>query len=215
MLISLKKIFNPKYMSADMKTNWLLAMPFIIMDIFIRILASSTSYIRPTMIIPTIVFSAIWIITIVSVARCLRPIWGRIFYGACFALFFSLFFTHCVYFLYTGFFFGLRLTESAGEGSAYIWDTIKNTNPLIFVFCTLLVAFTVYILIKFPKKEGKSDFKKLFKSLAIFGFILLINPLLLGKANSSLKWDTWRNPRNVYQNFNDSNKCMKICGLYE
>ena len=36
MLISLKKIFNPKYMSADMKTNWLLAMPFIIMDIFIR-----------------------------------------------------------------------------------------------------------------------------------------------------------------------------------
>ena len=202
-------------MSADMKKSWFLAMPFIIMDVFIRILASSTNYIRPTMIIPTIVFSAIWIITIVSVARCLSPLWGKIFYGTCFALFFSFFFTHCVYFLYTGFFFRLRLTESADEGSAYIWDTIKNTNPLIFIFCVLLVGLTVYVLIKFPKREKKSDFKKLFKSLAVFGLVLLVNPLLLGRANSSLEWDTWRNPRNVYLNFNDSNKCMKICGLYQ
>ncbi|MBR5218762.1 MAG: hypothetical protein IKV89_03425, partial [Clostridia bacterium] len=113
MLISLKKIFSPKYMSADMKKNWFLALPFIIMDVFIRILAGSTSYIRPTMIIPTIVFSAIWIITIVSVVKCFRPIWGRIFYALCFVLFFSLFFSHCVYFLYTGFFFCFKLTESA------------------------------------------------------------------------------------------------------
>ena len=215
MLISLKRIFSHGHMSADMKKSWFLAMPFIIMDVFIRILASSTNYIRPTMIIPTIVFSAIWIITIVSVARCLSPLWGKIFYGTCFALFFSFFFTHCVYFLYTGFFFRLRLTESADEGSAYIWDTIKNTNPLIFIFCVLLVGLTVYVLIKFPKREKKSDFKKLFKSLAVFGLVLLVNPLLLGRANSSLEWDTWRNPRNVYLNFNDSNKCMKICGLYQ
>lgn len=215
MLSSLKKIFFPRHMSADMKKNWFLAMPFIIMDIFIRILAGSTNYIRPTMIIPTIVFSAVWIVTIVSVVRCLRIVWGRIFYGACFTLFFSLFFTHCVYFLYTGFFFGFRLTESAGEGSAYIWDTVKNTNPLIFIFCILLLGTAVYVLIKFPKREEKSDFRKLTKSFIIFILVLWVNPLLLGRANSSLEWDTWRNPRNVYQNFNDSNKCMKICGLYE
>lgn len=215
MLSSLKKIFFPRHMSDDMKKNWFLAMPFIIMDIFIRIQAGSTNYIRPTMIIPTIIFSAVWIVTIVSVSRCLRPILGRIFYGTCFTLFFSLFFTHCVYFLYTGFFFGFRLTESADEGSAYIWDTIKNTNPLIFVFCILLVGTAAYVLIKFPKREKKSDFRKLIRSLVIFVLVLLVNPLLLGRANSALEWDTWRNPRNVYQNFNDSNKCMKICGLYE
>ena len=212
---SLKKIFIPKHMSAGMKKNWFLAMPFIIMDIFIRILAGSTNYIRPTMIIPSIVFSVIWIVTIVSVSRCLSSFLGKIFYGFCFMLFFSLFFTNCVYFLYTGFFFSFRLTESASEGSAYIWDTVKNTNPLVFVFCILLIGFTVYVLLNFPKKEVKGDFKKLVKTLAVFVLILLINPLLLGRANSSLEWDTWRNPRNVYQNFNDSNKCMKICGLYQ
>ena len=37
----------------------------------------------------------------------------------------------------------------------------------------------------------------------------------LGKANFELTWDTWRIPRNIYNNFNDSKKCMAICGLYE
>ena len=49
----------------------------------------------------------------------------------------------------------------------------------------------------------------------LFLATLITTPDLLGEANSSLRWDNWRNPRNVYQNFNDSNKCMKICGMYE
>ena len=39
--------------------------------------------------------------------------------------------------------------------------------------------------------------------------------MLLGKPNRELTWNTWRNPRNVYINFNDSNKSMMISGLYE
>ena len=39
--------------------------------------------------------------------------------------------------------------------------------------------------------------------------------MLLGKPNRELTWNTWRNPRNVYINFNDSNKSMMISGVYE
>jgi phosphoglycerol transferase MdoB-like AlkP superfamily enzyme len=51
--------------------------------------------------------------------------------------------------------------------------------------------------------------------LAIFSVIYATVPGLLGQGNKSLKWDTWRNPRNVYDSFSDQNKNMKICGLFE
>lgn len=52
----------------------------------------------------------------------------------------------------------------------------------------------------------------------MFLFFLLIHlllPNLYGSANSSLEWNTWQNPRNIYKNFNDANKSMSITGLYE
>ena len=46
-------------------------------------------------------------------------------------------------------------------------------------------------------------------------FFQIIARLLLGSANFELTWDTWKNPKNVYNNFNDSNKGLALSGLYE
>ena len=236
-LFSLKKFFSfkrsetdevPSRTDVDKKTtgfvkkfftvsaqSLFLSIPFVLMDIFIRILTIDTNYIRPTMILPSFIFSVTWIVFIVSFTNFLPRRAAKIFYGFNFILFLVLFFTHCIYYNYTDFFFCFRLMQSAEEGSEYIWDTIKNANPIIFLTCLFLILIAIYIFKKFPVKNEKANRGGLVRTIIIFMLVLFLNPYLLGKANSSLKWDTWRNPRNVYQNFNDSNKCIKICGLYQ
>jgi len=192
----------------------LLAVPFLLMDIVIRVLAYDINYFRAEMVFANIIFVLLFIFLFVGVALNLNRLVGRIFYGVCFGVFFFCFFTHCVYYTYTGFFFGFNLLQSASEGSAYIWDTIVNTSPLIFLICIAIIACAVFAIIKFPKHE-KSNWKNLAIVCAVFVLLHLITPSFMGKANDTLKWDNWRNPRNVYDSFNDSNKTMKICGLYE
>ena len=135
-------------------------------------------------------------------------------YGIFFAVCFTLFLTQSVYFSYTGFFFSFNLVDLAGEGSSYILNTIRNTSPYIYVVALVILALAVLAIIKFPKRETTS-WEDAGIIVALFLFVHAVTPWFYGPANSALKWDTWRNPRNVYQNFNDSNKSMKVCGLYE
>ena len=196
------------------KKSLVLALPYILMDGFIRLLASEVSYYRQEMVLPTICFSVFWITLFVGIPMNLKRNIGRIVYAVCFTVYFLLFLTNCIYFPYTDFFFSFKLLMLAGEGSSYIMTTILNTSPVIYLVCFLILTLAVLIVWKFPKRE-----KGNLRSLVLIALIFLIGhgftPSLLGAANDNLQWDTWRNPRNVYQNFNDSNKNMKICGLYE
>lgn len=203
-----------KYFMKKIRDIVLLCLPFLLMDVAIRVLASDIHYFRKEMVAPNILFNFIWIALIVGIAINLKKTAGRIFYGFCFALFFLLFLTNCVYYSYTGFFFGFHLMLLADEGSSYIWSTIANTSPVIFLVCALILALAIVLIIYFPKRE-KGSWKNIL--FIVVGFVILhtITPFFLGSANQALEWDTWRNPRNVYENFNDSNKNMKICGLYE
>lgn len=192
----------------------LLALPFILMDVFIRVLAMEVSYSQKAMILPSIVFTTIWILLFVLVSMNLKRTFGRIVYAVCFGVFFVVFLVNSVYFPYTGFFFSFNLLLLASEGSAYIMDTILSTNPLIFVIAAVILVLGIVLIVKFPKKE-KNNFKSIIIIFVAFVIAHLFTPNLYGAANGDLEWDTWRNPRNVYQNFNDSNKSIKVCGLYE
>lgn len=192
----------------------LLALPFLLMDVFIRVLASDINYFRKEMVFPNIMFNLIWIMLFVGISLNLKRNIGRIVYGISFGLFFVLFLVNSVYFSYTGFFFSFNLMLMASEGSAYILNTVINTDPLIYIVCLVILALAIIIIAKFPKKD-KGNWKNVAVIVVLFVILHIVTPFFLGTANHSLKWDTWRNPRNVYENFNDSNKNMKICGLYE
>ncbi len=209
-----ENLSNMKTKLSNNKHILLLVLPFLLMDAVLRITAIKINYLRPEMILPSILFSIIWIMLFVGITISLKGNIGKIFYGIAFAAFFFMFFIHMVYFPYTGFFFSFNLLLLASEGSAYIIDTILNTNPIIFVICLVILALTILVIIKTPKTE-KTNFKKIGIIFIVFIILHVITPMLMGKPNSSLKWDNWRNPRNVYMNFNDANKNIKICGLYE
>lgn len=212
---NLKEMLPDKHtVLTAIKNTFFLSLPFILMDAFIRVLASDINYFRPEMVIPNILFTIIWILLFAGISLMLKRTAGRIFYAVCFGVFFFLFFTNSVYYSYTGFFFSFNLVLLASEGSSYILDTILNASPVIFIASIIILLLAIVLMVKFPKKE-KNNFKGIGITLLIFVILHLVTPLFMGKANDSLKWDNWRNPRNVYENFNDSNKNMKICGIYE
>ncbi len=192
-----------------------IALPFILMEGIIRVYAIiNVNYMSYSIIIPACIFSFIWIVLLTLISYFLDKFWGRIFYGVVFAFNFILFLTHLVYHSYTGFFFRFNLLSSADEGSGYILETVRNANPAIYIASAIIIALAVLVIIKFPQKE-RINIKALFITLLSFSILNLGNPYLLGKANTTLSFNTWSNPRNIYSSFNDANKSMQICGMYE
>ncbi len=193
---------------------FLLVLPFLCLDIWMRVVSSSVNYFRWPMVLPNIVFTVSWIALLVGVSLCIRGIGGKLFYGVSFAVFWFMALANVIYYSLTGYFISFRLLEMADEGSAYILEVMKGTSPWTYLVAILSLALGVIVLWRVP---GEKKHRPKHLAVLIVGFVVLhlLTPFMLGKANGSLEWDTWRNPRNVYEDFNDSNKNMKICGLYE
>ena len=129
-------------------------------------------------------------------------------------LFLIMFLTNGIYYSMTHNFFDFILLESTSEGDPYMMDCIKNCNIWIYIWFVIII-FTIYVgFRKIPKKDN-FNYKNVIIVVLIFLLIHLLLPNLYGSANSSLEWNTWQNPRNIYKNFNDANKSMSITGLYE
>ena len=192
----------------------LTVMPFLLMDFFIRVLARDVRYFQAAMVLPNILFTVLWISLLSVIPRCFKGELGRIIYAVFFLIFFSAFVANSIYYPYTDFFFGFNLLQSAQEGSAYIGDVVKNTDTITVLKCLLVLVVGLLAIFKFPKSKS-TKWKSMILFLAIFSVVYATVPGLLGQGNKSLKWDTWRNPRNVYDSFSDQNKNMKICGLFE
>ena len=102
----------------------------------------------------------------------------------------------------------------ASEGSSYIVDTIIHANPIIYVAAVIILIIAIIVFRKFsPKRDFRP--KRLLVIFVIFIVLHLAAPLGLGFANSHLKWSSFKNPRNVYNSYSDSNKSMRVSGLYE
>ena len=192
----------------------LICLPFVMMDGFIRILATEVNYFRGLMVAPSILFSAIWIALIICVTINLPKMFGKIAYGVIFGIYFLLFLTNSVYFSYTDFFFSFHLMSLAGEGSAYIWATVKGASVWIYLFALLVLIVAIFAIVRFPARKIHRT-RMILVALVVFLFLHTLMPLLYGSAYDSLRWDAWRNPRNIYESFNDTNKNVKVCGFYE
>lgn len=139
---------------------------------------------------------------------------SKIAYWIFFIISFALFLTNCIYYSMTSLVFGFNLLELRDEGSSYILDTILNTNPLIYVFAIALIVIGIITGKKLPAND-KCKPKRFLKVFVFFLVLHTLTPFLLGHANNNLKWNNFKNARNIYNNFSDCNKSLKISGLYE
>jgi len=193
---------------------FIMAFPFVLMQAVVSIIGADIDYFRPEMVLPWIMFTASYIGLFVGVCVNVPHIIGRIIYVLVFALFFAMYLVQGVYYYLMSYFFGFDMMGLAGEASAYMWDAVINARPMVYVFAILMVVSAVVAIVKIPRRKDV-NLKWLGIVIGAFTVIHIVTPFCYGSANDSLEWDNWRNPRNVYESFNDPNKSMKICGLFE
>ena len=189
---------------------FLLVLPFILIDIFTRYKVEFYGLLK---LVPNM-FTLLWIFLILSICLFSKKKIGKTVYILFFILSLIIYLVNNIYYSMTGVFFDFSMLLLASEGSEYLIDAIKNCDLSVYLF--LIPIFITFILaIKvYPKEEHKS-YKGIILTIFIFIVLHSITPIFLGKANEELTWSTWRNPRNIYNSFNDNNKAIKVSGLYE
>ena len=192
---------------------FLIFLPFLLMDIIIRSFGNGTNLYKVWNIIPNL-FTITWACLFIGISLSLKSKIGKWVYLGVNILFLIMFLTNGIYYSMTHNFFDFILLESTSEGAPYMMDCIKNCNIWIYIWFVIII-FTIYIGFKKIPKKDNFNYKNVIIVVLIFLLIHLLLPNLYGSANSSLEWNTWQNPRNIYKNFNDANKSMSITGLYE
>ena len=191
----------------------IIILPFILIDILTRILGYKIHFYGILRLVPTL-FTLSYILLGVGISLLLEKKKGKILYIILFIISFALFITNNIYYSMTDTFFDFSLILLADEGSEYFLDAILNCNIWVYI-SSIIIIITFILGLKYFKGNTKTDLKKIIKVFFLFLIIHTLTPLLLGKANDALNWSTWRNPRNIYINFNDNNKSMRISGIYE
>lgn len=202
------KIFFIKYQEIIF-----LILPFVLLDVSLQLLGSEIFYFPLFLLMPSL-FTAIWLFLIMSICLNLNKKLGFTIYLIFLVIAFILFLANGVYYSTTSNFFDFSLLGLASEAESYILDAIKNTNILVYASIIVFV-FLAVIAIKIFPNNNKNNFKKIGLTFLVFLVIHAILPILYGPSNKDLSWNTWKNAKNVYLRFNDSNKSFSITGLYE
>ena len=188
-------------------------LPLLSMDLITRIFGYNIDFYEITGISPNL-FTISWIFLFIGISLSLKKKIGKKIYLFINILFLILFLVHNIYYSMTNTFFDFNLLESASEGSPYILDTIKNAKPIVYI-SSIFIIYLIYQGYKKIPYKTKNNYKESILIIIIFLLFHSYIPNTLGKANEELTWSSWRNPRNIYMSFNDSNKSLKISGIYE
>ncbi len=208
------KTFKYINKNKEMITNVILfSLPFIILNIVTRLFFLKKM--KDIFYLPGVLFNLLWTLLFVGVSFNLKDKIGKIVYWVFLGLGMLMFLTNGIYFSLTKAFFDFSLVEMASEGSEYIVDTIKNANVLVYLSFIGVLIYSIYIFRKRYPKVETNNLKRIGIYLVIFTLVHVTIPVLYGRANTELTWDTWRNKRNIYNNFNDDIQGMKITDLYE
>ena len=191
----------------------LMALPFVFMDLFTRIYGNSVSYYSLFRLTPRL-FTIAYIVLFIGVSLNIKKKYSKLVYSLFFFFFYIFFITQNIYYSTMNNFFGFSLMSLAGEGSDYFLDALKNCSIIVYLAIILVFLGYLYAMKNFPKSVRYNK-GKLIHIVVIFIILHIVSKAFLGFGNFELTWDTWRNPRNVYNNFNDSNKCLSLTGLYE
>ena len=211
--IDYKEILN-KIINFIIKYKYILIMslPFIAIDIITRIFGIKIDFYKSSL--SPNMFTLSWLILFIGLTLSFKKKIGKHIYLVIAFIFTLLFLTNNVYYSMTKTFFDFNLIESASEGAPYIIDTLKNCNPLVYLSLVLIIIL-IHIGYKHIPYKTKNNYKLLSYIIILFLLVHTITPYTLGKANKQLTWSSWRNPRNIYNSFNDNNKSLKVSGIFE
>ena len=189
----------------------ILAIPFILMDYFIRVEAEQIRF--KVLKKYSYIYSCSFISFFVLSSKCLKGNIGKIYYSVLFIFHFLLYLTNIIFFSFTSTFFMFKIISFAGEGSHYMFDVIldmkfKTWRNVALIIFSFILAFFVF------RKTNKFNFHNLF---VIFGLFILIQNMVknLFAPIRNKRWNDFKKISNIVNEFSNSNKCMKIVGFYK
>lgn len=184
-----------------------------ILDISTRIATNKIHFVHFLNPYPNL-FTILYLLILVFLVKNLKNIYGKLLYGLFYGFSFVMFLAHNLYYIYFKVFFDFSVLSAASEGSSYLLDTLKDIR--IWMYLVIIVSLALVVLTyKNFNKNRQNNGKNLLKIIAIFIIAHFVLPLTFGGATKSLEWSAWRNKRNVYNTFNDNNKCMELVGMFE
>ena len=186
---------------------------YLIMAISTKVSGKNIEFNDFESVVPKL-FTASYIALFIGLVYSFKRKYALIFNYIIFIIFIILYLVHNVYFDATKNFFSFSMLELASEGSSYMMDVIKNCNILVYILFFVLIGLFIILVKLFPTNK-KFNKKLFFTCLIICVVCHVVAYKKLGKGNVELTWDSWNKPKNVYNNFNDSNKCMKLTGFFE
>lgn len=214
------------------------ALPFLAMDWIVRLsskpiiieVGNSSSVFSPVYSPTPNLFTLLWIAFFLGITFSAKGNGRRILYGLFFGLSYIAFAANLIYYRLTGFYFSFSLLKMADEGSSYVMDVITGTPIYLYAIMAAVLIWGIAVVVSMktgalslPLLCSKCFLSSIFLSrgkwiLSSFFLFLLLHTLIpfsLGKASDGLEWKSFKNARNVYNNFNDVNKSMMVSGLYE
>ena len=189
----------------------LLGTPFILMDYFIREESKKINFKVSQKY--SYIFSCTYIIFFIFSSKCFKGNIGKAYYSLLFILFFLLFLTNIIFFSFTSTFFHFKLLSYASEGSHYMIGVIFGVKIRIWINVLIIFFSFILSLINF-RKSNKNNFPFLILCFLIFIYIQYYAKKLFAPIKVK-KWNDFNKPQNIFKEFNNPNKCMKIAGFYK
>ena len=191
----------------------LMMLSFILLDFIMRFFTRSINFYNIFGIVPNL-FTLMWVFLMVGICISLNKKVGRILYIILITISIAMFLTHTIYYSYFKNFFDFSSLQFAGEAGNYLVDAIKSSPIWIFITVFIIITISYFAVKKMNKiNKNNNEWLKILIIVIIFIGMHSLTPLFLGKSVTT--WDAWRNPRNVYNVFNDNNRSMQVSGFYE
>lgn len=190
-----------------------MSLPLLAIDLITRIFGYNIDFYDITGISPNL-FTFFWMFLFIGITLSLKKKTGKYIYLFINISFLIIFITNNIYYSLTNTFFDFNLLQSASEGLPYVIDTIINAKPIVYI-ATIIIIYLIYLGYQKIPYKTKNNPKYLIITIIIFIIGHTLTPITLGNANEELTWSSWKNPRNIYLSFNDSNKSLKVSGIYE
>ncbi|MBO5955367.1 MAG: sulfatase-like hydrolase/transferase [Clostridia bacterium] len=161
-------------------------------------------------------FNLCWIFLFLYGSLVLLPKrWGRILYLSLGGVFVIFSFAQYIYFQIFEQFFRLSGIGLAGEGSDYFSYALSYMDKRLITFTVLSILCLVITGIRWERPVHRG---KIAKAMSLVPVLLLVSlhifmqPDLFGESDQD--WNSWSQPRVVYEQFNDANKSLDVAGIY-
>lgn len=199
---------------ASSAVTWLMALSFIGVAFFVAVATESYRHFHYSCIF----FTALWTLLYCSLVLILPRKAGKYVYAVLY-LFLLIYGTaQYIYFKIFNKVFSFTVLSNLNEGAGYLDSSLSYIGPWQVVFFLLLLALGVYVFLNIEKIVTVPRHTRVALLPVALATVLLsqaVLPVTLGKKTERAVWNSFEDPRYVYDNYTDPHKCMGMVGYYQ